>query len=517
MDDWRDAIIYQVVVDRFANGDTSNDVLNGVGPNATSLKRHQGGDWRGLRENLDYIEELGANTIWISPIVANVDVTEVEDGYHGYWARDFTELNPRFGDQGELARLVADVHARDMWIVVDVVTNHAGRVFSYDLNANGVVDVGENEPPYLAGGYDAPLLWRGERPQAFLADGTTTLTSEDFRRRGRSGSLPDQRVFGDFPTGLRDLNTSSERVLAAMVDTYAHWALTFDLDGFRLDAVPHVEHAFWSAFCARLRAKLKAAGKERFLLIGEVFDGDPVARASFQERDMLDAVFDFSFKLDLIGRVVLDGEAPSTAAALLTTDRLLLSDAPQPNGAGSNPWSLRGVIIDNHDTPRIRAELNRDEVVALALTLLFTVDGLPTLYYGTEQDFTGRSGGDQRERMWDSDFERGATFELIQRLIALRASSSALRYGELTLRYASEEDGFSEAPDAGLLAYERSDGGDRLLIVANTHATKRSSVELETGFDDGLVFDVFGDGPREVREGRVSVSLPPRGTVILRR
>ncbi|HJL29268.1 MAG TPA: alpha-amylase family glycosyl hydrolase, partial [Polyangiaceae bacterium LLY-WYZ-15_(1-7)] len=97
VEDWRDEVIYQVVVDRFENGDPSNDVLDGIGPDPGDLVRHQGGDWEGLRQRLGYIEALGATAIWISPIVANVDRTPREDGYHGYWASDFTRLNPRFG------------------------------------------------------------------------------------------------------------------------------------------------------------------------------------------------------------------------------------------------------------------------------------------------------------------------------------------------------------------------------------------------------------------------------------
>lgn len=102
--DWRDRVIYQIVTDRFANGDPSNDDADGVAPVPGDLRRVQGGDYRGILDHLDYIEHLGASAIWISPIVANVPRLEVGDGYHGYWASDFTTLNPRFGTLEEARR-----------------------------------------------------------------------------------------------------------------------------------------------------------------------------------------------------------------------------------------------------------------------------------------------------------------------------------------------------------------------------------------------------------------------------
>src|SRR6478672_8937815 len=135
--DWRDEVIYQVLVDRFANGDLDNDYMVRPG----YLARFQGGDWRGLADHLDYVKDLGVTTLWISPIVKNVETDADVDSYHGYWAQDLTQTNPHFGDLAQLRRLTAAAHDRQLKVVLDIVTNHMGQVFYYDMNLNGNPDI----------------------------------------------------------------------------------------------------------------------------------------------------------------------------------------------------------------------------------------------------------------------------------------------------------------------------------------------------------------------------------------
>src|SRR3954465_4993766 len=134
--DWRDEIIYQVLVDRFANGDPGND----YNVDSSSLAHWPGGDWKGLEDHLDYIEALGVTTLWISPVVKNVDTDAGFDGYHGYWAQDLTQPNPHFGDVAALRRMVAAAHDKGMKVILDIVTNHLGQLFFYDINENGEPD-----------------------------------------------------------------------------------------------------------------------------------------------------------------------------------------------------------------------------------------------------------------------------------------------------------------------------------------------------------------------------------------
>ena len=161
--DWRDEVIYQVIVDRFADGDINNDFHVEPG----SLNQYQGGDWVGLEQHLDYIQALGATTIWISPIVQNIDSNANVDAYHGYWQQDLTQLNAHFGDLAALRSLVAAAHDLGMKIVLDIVCNHMGQVFFYDINRNGrpddyinesnepgdpIVQISEYDPPWQPGG-----------------------------------------------------------------------------------------------------------------------------------------------------------------------------------------------------------------------------------------------------------------------------------------------------------------------------------------------------------------------------
>lgn len=522
--DWRDEVVYQIVVDRFDNGDPSNDAADGLEPVPGDLARVQGGDWRGVLDRLDYIQALGATTIWLSPPYRNIPRTEMEDGYHGYWPADFTEANPRFGSLEELQELVRAAHSRGMLVILDVVPNHAGRVFNYDLDGDGEADPSEIEPPFSDTPYDAPLLWI-ERPTLIGADGEPLeLEAAHFHRRGAGDlSIQAQKELADFPTGLRDLDTESEAVIASLVETHAWWVAQTDVDGFRVDAVPHAARPFWAAFCGRLRARVAELGKERFFLLGEVFDASPEALASYTQLDQLDAAFAFDLKGDVIDGVILSGRPPSEAIGALSGHRDRFPASPQPNGVALDPWEARVAFADNHDVWRLRGELDDPLAAHVALTIVFTVDAIPAVYYGTEQGLDGTAHHLSREPLWleapgfPTD---GATFGHLAQLAAIRARSTALRRGTLTVRYASESGGADEdpAPDAGMLAYERAHEDERVLVVLNA-AIDASEATFPTGFAGGTrLFDALGaaTAPWTVdADGELTIALPGRASVVL--
>jgi len=532
VDDWRDEVIYEVLVDRFDNGDPSNDVWDGVGPVPGDLARHQGGDWAGLRARLPYLENLGVTTLWISPIVANVARTEEEDGYHGYWASDFTTTNSRFGTLDELRSLVRDAHVRGMKVVVDVVINHAGRVFTYDLDGDGSVDPEDIEPPYSETAIDAPLAWTGAPPrmwtpsEALRADPFAepellVLGEPHFHRRGAtSWSGDDERLYGDFPTGLRDLATDRDEVVEALVETYAQWVRLTDVDGFRLDAVPHVAPATWADFAGRLRQRLAAMGKHRFLLLGEVFTSDPSERARYTEPGMLDSVFDFTFRTEVVNEVILAGRPPTRARHALEEQESFFSRSPQPQGIGLTPYRARVAFADNHDTQRARNILDDPYAAEMAMTAVFTVDAIPAIYYGTEQGLDGGFHHEAREVLWETGFDEShSTFLHISRLAAIRRRHPALRYGALDVRFLSPSGGLSTEEDASLFAWERSHEDDRVLAVFNAHAYKESTARVPTGFAAGTILrDAVYDlvpALTVASDGSVQVRLPPRSAVVL--
>jgi alpha-amylase len=537
--DWRDEVIYQIVVDRFDNGDPQNDAFDGVGTVSTDLKRFQGGDWRGIQNRLPYLKRLGVTAIWISPIVSNVERTDYQDGYHGYWASDFTTVNRRFGSLADLQSLVRESHRQGIKVIIDVVTNHAGRVFFYDFDKDGVADPGEQEPAFSkTGPHQVPIVWQSSPPKVFsYADGVDglrrgepellVLQPEHFHRRGQTLNFfnDTQKWHGDFPTGLRDLDTEHEKVVKTMIDTYLRWVELTDVDGFRLDAVPHVPHRFWARFCRELRRELAARGKERFMFLGEVFDRDPKVLAAYTRDGALDTVFDFPLKWQVIDGFILDGYSADSVTAPLERHRGEFPGLGHSQGIELSPWQARVAMADNHDVPRVLGELNDPFAVELAMAIVFTVDAIPSIYYGTEQGLRGGWGDSSRTVLWRKGFdERARLFKFIQRLATIRKQSVALRRGALSVRYASKISAREAKPGdgrlgAGLMAYERSYEDDRVLVVLNSHPIESSQATIPTGFAPGTKLHDALYRKTSVtvdQNGNVTVELPPRRALILK-
>ena len=518
--DWRDRVIYQIVTDRFENGDPANDSVDGVGPMPADLSRWQGGDWPGITQRLDYLSRLGVSAIWISPVVRAVARMDVGDGYHGYWGADFTSLEPRFGSEEELRTLVRRAHDLGIAVIIDVVPNHTGRVFAYDLDGDGAVGADEAQPPYRDTPYTVPLLFT--EPAALIGPaGRLALRAEHFHRRGVGDvGVPVQRRFGDFPDGLRDFDTENEEVITALISTYAHWATELEVDGFRIDAVPHVERPFWSRFATEIRARLRAAGRERFLLLGEIFDQNSVIAAYTGDAGAIDSAFDIPFWEDVVTGVVLGGGPPADARASLSGDRAMFRAEGQPGGIELSAWEARVAIVDSHDLARVRS--GTDPFAAdQAITLMFTVDAIPCVYYGTETELAGGHGHTARERMWDTGFREDLpSYALIHRLIELRAESLALRRGSLLVRMLSDVGGSSldtVVPDAAVLAFERVSATERVLVALNTHPTHAARAHLMTGFPPGATLrEVLSGEARAttLADGSVDLQIPPRESQI---
>jgi alpha-amylase len=509
--DWRDEVIYQVLVDRFANGDVNNDYQ--VRPGA--LARFQGGDWRGLTEHLDYVKELGVTTLWISPIVKNVETDADVDSYHGYWAQDLTKLNPHFGDIADLRRLTARAHDLNLKVVLDIVTNHMGQVFFYDTNLNGNPDIyigGSGALPVVSSRSDLSRIteydpdWDPKGVQAFTSLGPAGRaplifihnpainrvppdgilgTARAYHGLGRTLNYDDpaQRIRGDFPGGLKDVATEDPEVRAEMIDKYTRWVELLDLDGFRIDTVKHVEDDFWVEFGSKVRQRLKTQGKNRFLMFGEAFDGNDVLLGSYTRENMLDSVFYFSqhyqvFR-DVFHYATKAGQQKGTdQIARLWTDRTKnYHTKPQPDGIGVAPAHALVNFMDNHDVARFLFEANNDkDVLRNALVLLMMEEGIPCLYYGTEQEFHGGNDPANREVLWDTGFAtNGDTFVHFRKLARIRADYLALRQGDTNVLWSTSHVGKEE--DAGIFAFERA-GGDAgasyALVIMNTNSTKDS-------------------------------------------
>jgi alpha-amylase len=568
VEDWRDQVIYQVLIDRFANGDHGND----YSVDTTALARWHGGDWAGLESQLDYLDELGVTALWISPVYRNVDTDANVDGYHGYWPQDFTAPNNHFGDLMALRSMVKAAHERGILVIIDVVTNHVGQLFFYDINLNGhpdeqtqggknspVVHINEYDPDFDPRGIQAEtsLGEAGLAPIVFVHDPATNhmppvpevlRNPAVYNRRGRTLNFddPDQLLHGDFPGGLKDLDTTRCDVKEAMVESYARWVEWTDVDGFRIDTIKHVEYEFWRYFAQKIRQRLASQGKTNFFMFGEAFDGNPPLVGSFTKNDppspaelenenacvydgreitgdLLDGVFHFPQYFQGIRDVFQESQSTDRVQALWEDMPNLYGLSPHQLGTGLPPISTVVNFIDNHDVPRF---LFQSDQASLHLAMLFTMTarGIPCIYYGTEQGFSGGNDPANREDMWLTGYDRGhPTYQWLKRLNTIRRAYPSLRRGEVSVTWSTPR--VDDEEDAGILAYERT-GGDAgasyALVIFNTNRNHDSTTAFEgaamavTAAAGSTLVDAIGGSSHTVAaDGTLSVTLPPLSAVLL--
>ena len=595
--DWRDEVIYQVLIDRFADGNDGNNYLL----DRENMARYHGGDWVGLEQQLDYIEQLGVTTLWISPVIKNIETDANVDGYHGYWAVDLTRPNAHFGDLNDLRSLVDAAHDRDMLVVIDIVTNHMGQLFFYDMNLNGVPDIqlsGTGARPQgspVPGGFDqsgfthlteydpdfnplgiqaftslgpagpAPIIFPYVPRTGHITPAPAIFANpETYNRKGRTFNYddPQQLLTGDFPGGLKDVNTTRYDVKVAMVDAYARWIELTDADGFRIDTVKHVEREFWRYFTQRVRQRLAKQGKTKFFMFGEAFDGNDALVGQFTKKDppspeelkqyadnkdpgptitgdQLDSAFYFPQHYQGFRNVMLDAGSTQGLADLWAQKTTNYGTEAPAQSAGIPPYKVLVNFIDNHDVARFLYWASQNKVdnsparqralLHNALLLLFTAEGIPCLYYGTEQEFRGGNDPSNREDMWrplpylgqsaaPNPYDTGGpTFQWVQRLTGLRTAYPALRRGDAKVVYSTPHTG--DEPDAGIFAYERT-GGDTptyALIVLNTNQVHDSrtafeNVAMQVSAPKGAVLvDVLGSKQTYTvaNDGTLDLTLAP--------
>ncbi len=422
--------IYFVLVDRFANGDPSND---GKTDPADPAAFH-GGDLEGLIDRLDWLEQLGVRTVWLSPIFAmRTEKFFGHGAFHGYWVEDLTRIEPRFGDEATLKRLSEELARRDMRLLLDVVLNHVGP--------------------------DAPLV--KEKPEWFHRKGPL----EDWND-------PEQLTTHDVH-GLPDLAVERDDVQRHLLGASMKWLRLARPHGFRLDAVKHVPLSFW----ARYNDEIRKAGGERFVLLGEMLDGDPATLSKVQREGRFSAMFDFPLYFALVDVFCRD-RPPSRLGAVLSLDRFY-----------DDPSSLV-TLADNHDLPRIASDCGGDEErVAQALTVQLTARGTPSLTYGTE---VGLRGAKEPENRPDMRFQPTALTEHVRKLLRLRRSQRALRSGAPVLL---------DSTDA-FFAYARVSPDEAVVVAVNRG--QRPVVLSPPAWVTGRAHDLLGG------EKARSLEVPPR-------
>lgn len=494
--DWRDHWIYFLLLDRFNNPEAPPrfapfDGMHGV---------FQGGTFNGVREQLDYLRQLGVGAIWLSPVLKNCQYNP--GTYHGYGIQDFLQIEPRFASaperaEEELRALVDEAHARGIYIIFDIVLNHAGDVFAYLLNnGQSVAEADWRDTEY-------PINWRDENGNG-RADWTTAPAdpppdaaiwpaqlrgNEFFRRKGRGGEAGGD--FASLKEFVTDFQQFDDRqglhcpVRNALIRVYQYLIAKYDLDGFRIDTLKYIEPEFAQIFGNAMREFALSIGKKNFFTFGEVYDNEEqiarfIGHNTAEEGDLVgvDAALDFPlfFKLP---DVVKGQLAPAEVIALFTHRRRVQRDILSSHGEASRFFVT---FLDNHDQRQRFFFSPADEPMRYAdqLTLgvgcLFTLQGIPCLYYGTEQGLHGHGDGDAavREALWGKEavFNRQQPlYATLARLAATRQEQPALRYGRQYFRPISGDGlhfGISTFAN-GVLAFSRILNNQELIVVANTH------------------------------------------------
>ncbi|RVU35725.1 alpha-amylase [Rheinheimera riviphila] len=528
--DWRDQVIYFVLTDRFADGDPSNNDQGAGEYNPAKSSHYSGGDLAGIQSKLDYIQNLGATAVWLTPPVAHQWWSQKAQygGYHGYWATDFTKVDPHYGDLTSYRALANDLHQRKMYLIQDIVVNHTGNFFGYsgEYDANNTA---KNFALYEAktSQQAAPSQWpfsqinrlNPEHAAADIYHWTPPIVDP---------TIPGQE-FNYQLASLADLNTSNPKVRQALKQSYRYWLEQVGVDAFRIDTAKYVEHDFWRDFLHAPDGIFAAAtqlGKQHFLAFGEVFaaskpfqnDGEQQLQAFLgtAAEPQLNSVIAFPLYFD-INAVLAEGRPPA----------LLGYRLQQHSSLFDNPHLLP-TFINNHDTKRFLAA-GSVEAFIQAYALLFTIPGIPVIYQGDEQLLTQTrqamfQGGWGNTRDSQEQFQtQSMMYQLIQSLAKLRKDYPVLSRGDWSLLQADDN-------AAGILAYQMSPQAPNankqsspaapIVVLMNTADSPRLVAALPTGFNNRQWQLLWQHGAKPAPistdgEGHMTLELPARAVLVL--
>lgn len=469
--DWSDDILYFVLVDRYADGDSTNN---------RSVERsnpggYHGGDLKGLAQHLDELADLGITALWINPVQkqiaqsfyasapAKLGIPEFRhSGFHGYWIDDFTSMEPHFGSLDDLKFLVGEAHKRNIKVLLDVVYNHAGYGSSYESR-------------------------RTPDGQAWLRTGEGNCEVDAVKCA--VGGLPDFRT--ELPE-VRDYLLNANIALARQAG----------VDGFRLDTYKHIETDFWLEHRRRTRAELG----NNFFLLAEYWGGTASSLDPFFSRDEIDAGFDFSFKGSCEAFVNGRGRAVAYGSYLASRHKV-------------RKGYLLAHYLSSHDEPMALYNLHGDkDKFRICAAIQMTSTGVPVIYYGEEVARAGSEWPLNRTNMpWGGrDIRPGkgaardeAMREYYRALLHIRRQHPSLRRGDYTLR---------SGPQDPVLAYLRHDAssGDQVLVVVNREDRELTAAFMLPDLWNGKpVADELTGQPVSVAAGRMELTMAPRSVRIL--
>ncbi|MFY2762757.1 alpha-amylase family glycosyl hydrolase [Arenimonas sp. MALMAid1274] len=521
--DWRDQVLYFVMIDRFDDGDAGNNDQGAGEYDPASGARFSGGDLAGLTRRLDYVRGLGVTGVWITPPVANQwwDGKVGYGGYHGYWAADFKAVDAHFGNLADYRALADALHGRDMTLVQDIVVNHTGNFFSYDATRDpddptvGYQPNTRSRP--MTAPTQSPFSLNDPRRAADRAAGIYHWTPRiaDFtqRRQELDYALAD----------LDDLDTENPRVRQALRDSYGHWIREVGVDAFRVDTAFHVPAGFFRDFlhsgdatAPGILAVARAAGKPDFHVFGEGFGVDkPYADTLARKIDGYLRDADGPLLPGMINFPLYSGLGDAFARGRPTAE--LAHRIRSSMALHANPH-LMPTFVDNHDVERFLAG-GSEPALKQALLAMMTLPGIPVVYYGTEQGLRG-----QREAMFAGGHGNGGRdrfdtaaplYRYLADIIGLRRAQPLFSRGAPTVLRDS-------AAGPGVLAWRTDHEGQSALVVFNSDDRPRLLDNLDSGLPAGttltLLHSITGEAPAATldAQGRLTLVLPPRAGLVWR-
>ncbi|MCU6712892.1 glycoside hydrolase family 13 protein [Paenibacillus sp. J5C_2022] len=408
----REAVFYQIFTERFANGDVSNDPLGVRSWEEDNPGPHDyyGGDLQGVLDNVDYIQSLGVNAVYFTPLF------EAHTN-HKYDTADYYRIDRHFGDVSLMKKVVEAFHERGIRVVLDAVFNHSGKAFA---PFRDVLDKGR-----------ASVYW------------DWFLMHDD---QLAAGDRPNYHCFA-FEAHMPKLNTANLKVRDYLLGVARYWIEECDIDGWRLDVANEVDHSFWREF----RQSVKSL-KPDFYILGEIWhDAMPWLRG-----DQFDAVMNYPVT-EAILQFSAGGEidAPTLSSRI---SRILVNYPQQVNEAAFN-------IIGSHDTPRVLTQTGDARKLMLAALLQFTLPGTPCIYYGDEIGMTGGADPDCRKPMiWDEARQDAELLGFYRRLIEWRKTYETLQAGACEFVYAHHRQ----------LVVCRASASERIYIALNDEDTEQA-------------------------------------------
>jgi glycosidase len=501
----KDATIYQVFIDRFYDGNTANNidcatVAGGYCVNDTF--KWNGGDLTGAQARLDYLQSIGINTLWLSPVYENpvTQIGSVYDAtpgeiynYHGYEASDFLDVEDNFGTNANLTSLITAAHAAGMKVILDFVPNHSSNQHPYFKDASDNCTSSPYFRWYKFGSVDAQgnLVTYNN---SLCANGHTTWWGDNDSYANFFGVKEMPQIDNDYgPARLATINQALT------------WVNTYDVDGLRLDYAPGPSHSFWLAF----RAAVKAADPNIYL-VGEVWTGGGAAERKSYEGE-LDGVLSFDHN-DLFLQFF--------AWRSINVDSF--DSGLSYYESYYAPEYVLPTFLDNHDKNRFLFEAGQNtNRLKLAFLAQMTLTEPPVIYYGTEVGLSQTVANDgkperSRERMpwggylgapptgWGTA-QNSSVRDYVDTLIGLRNTYSALRTGPRTALYRHNSD--------STFAYKRTDANNIVLVAMNNSDFNRSmaipNLPGQTlGWADGTVVkDLLTGATYTVSAGKVTLNL----------